>query len=115
MITSGSSPAARRRVSFSAKSASRSARAISPPRPAPRRSSSAVSRGLQAEQLRVKPAAREQLLVRAIVDELAVLENEYAVSHPHRGKAVGDQHRHATLRQLGKAQEHLILSAVSAG
>src|SRR2546422_1999645 len=73
----------------------------------------AVPRRLKTEQLRVEAAAREQLLMRAIVDELASLQHQNAVSHPHRGKAVGDQHRHPTLRQLGKAQEDLILGARS--
>src|SRR3989449_1011682 len=70
---------------------------------------SAVPGRLQGEQLGVQPAPRHELLVCPLVHQLAPLQYQDAVGHPHRGEAVRDEHGHAALCELGEPQEHLIL------
>src|SRR5438552_11849286 len=70
---------------------------------------SAVPGRLEGEQLGVQPAPRHELLVCPLVHQLAPLQYQDAVGHPHRGEAVRDEHGHAALRELGEPQEHLIL------
>src|SRR2546430_127760 len=70
---------------------------------------SAVPRRLEREQLGVQPASRHELLVRPLVHQLAPLQHENAVGHPHGGEAVRDQDGHAAVCQLREPQEHLVL------
>src|SRR2546426_10533377 len=50
-------------------------------------------------------------LVRPLVHQLAALEHQDAVRHPHRRKAVRDEHRHPPLGELRESQEYLVLGA----
>src|SRR2546429_1804393 len=70
---------------------------------------SAVPRRLEREQLGVQAASRHELLVRPLVHQLAPLQHENAVGHPHGGEAVRDQDGHAAVCQLREPQEHLVL------
>src|SRR2546426_4137681 len=70
---------------------------------------SAVPRRLEREQLGVQPASRHQLLVSPLAPQLAPLQYQDAVGHPHGGEAVRDQDGHAAVCQLREPQEHLVL------
>src|SRR5712691_3281361 len=70
---------------------------------------SAVPGRLEREQLGVQPAPRHELLVSPLVHQLAPLQYQNAVGHPHRGEAVRDEHGHAVLCKRGEPQEHLVL------
>lgn len=71
----------------------------------------AISGRLHLEQLRILPATRDELLVRAFFDDGAVGEHDDPVGHPHRREPMRDHDRHAPRHQLGEPHEHLILGA----
>src|SRR2546427_10058708 len=70
---------------------------------------SAVPGRLKGEQLGVQPAPRHELLVSPLVHQLAPLQYQNAVGHPHRGEAVRNEDGHAALCELGEPQEHFVL------
>src|SRR5207237_8223575 len=66
-------------------------------------------------QLTVPAARREQLLVRAALDDLAVLEHENLVRALNRRQPVGDDERRASLSQrLQAVLDHRLALAVEA-
>src|SRR4051794_27316561 len=56
-------------------------------------------RGPVAVQARVEPARREQLLVRPLFDDTAMLEDDDEICMPNRGQAMRDDERGAASEQ----------------
>src|SRR5260370_31178792 len=82
-----------------------------PPKTAARRATaSAIGCGLKIEQLRVAAPQRQQLFVSTRLDQAALLEDQNPVGLAHRRKAVRDEDRRPTVRQLAQSREQPVLS-----
>ena len=75
------------------------------------------SRGhLDPVEPRVEPAGREQRVVRALLDDPAVVQHHDAVGPPHGREAVGDHDRRSPPHQLGDAAlDHPFRLGIDAG
>ena len=54
------------------------------------------------------PSLFQQLVMGAIFQQAAFMEDEDTVCHPNRGKAMGDEHGTFALGQFDKAAEDLV-------
>src|SRR5579864_7420646 len=66
---------------------------------------------LQFEHLGVASAVVNQLVVRPLLGNRSVFQNQNAIGHSHRGKAVRDEQGHFAFGQLREAFEHFVLGA----
>src|SRR5437879_3746394 len=73
--------------------------------------SSPVAGRLQLEHFRIPSAPGDEVIVVALLGDLAVLENQNAVGHPDGRKAVRNQDGHLAGGQLGEALEDGVLGA----
>src|SRR6185503_19444707 len=71
----------------------------------------AIARRLHLKELRIEPTALDELLVRALLDDGAVLQHHDAIRHAHRRETVRDENRHPPTDELREAQEDLVLRA----
>src|SRR5687768_12862638 len=70
---------------------------------------SGVARGLHLVEARVRLLRFEEILVRPVLGDLAVLEDEDAIGHPYRRKAVRDDDRRPSGCELLEALEDRVL------
>ena len=70
---------------------------------------STVCLGLQVEQLRVTTIQRHEVAMRAVFDDVPVLQYEDAIGQPHGAEAVADEHRGLPRREHAKVREDLVL------
>ena len=56
---------------------------------------SLISSSLQRKHMRIFAAQRDELGVRALLDDASVLQDDDALSHAHRRKSMRDDDRHA--------------------
>src|SRR5665213_3943085 len=68
---------------------------------------SAITAGLQGEQLSIMPPHRHELGVTAPLDNTPVIEHHAMVGHAHGGKPMRDQDGDAALRQGAKVLKDL--------
>src|SRR5688572_52508 len=70
---------------------------------------SAIGAGLEIEQVGVAALPRHELLVRAVLDDAAFVEDDDLIGVPHRREAMRDQDRDAVMRQRAEVLEDLRL------
>ena len=70
-----------------------------------------VPLGLQREERGIQTALRYQLIVRPFFDHAALLDDEDAVGHAHRGEAMRNNDRHLLHDKVRKPEKYVVFGA----